>query len=95
MPEKDNYKTETNSTIRRWQKYREDDEQNYEAARQGIYTFFEKALSNEKIRENLSQELKEIRRAGPRHSWKNESGYNMIKDDYDPVVDGGDFSQEE
>jgi len=91
---KEDYSAEANSTIRRWQKYKDDAEQDYESARQGLYTFFEKAVSNDKIRMKLEAELKEVRRSGGRLGVNNESGYNLVKDDYDPLVDGGDFTSD-
>lgn len=91
---KQDYAAESSSTIRRWQKYKDDAEQNYESARQGLYTFFEKAVSNDKIRMKLEAELKEVRRSGSRLSVNNESGYNLVKDDYDPIVDGGEFNSD-
>jgi hypothetical protein len=90
----EDYSAKANSTIRRWQKYKDDAEQNFESARQGLYTFFEKAVSNDKIRQKLEAELKEVRRSGGKLGVKNESGYNLVKDDYDPLVDGGDFTSD-
>lgn len=91
---KEDFTAESSATIRRWQKYKDDAEQDYESARQGLYAFFEKAVSNDKIRQKLEAELKEVRRSGGKLGVKNESGYNLVKDDYDPLVDGGDFTSD-
>lgn len=91
---KDEFTAEANATIRRWQKIREKDEQDYESARQGLYTFFEKALTNEKVRQKIEGELREVRRTGGgKLGLSNEAGYNLVKDDYDPLVDGGDYTR--
>lgn len=91
MADKD-YSTEANATIRKWQRIREKDEQDYESARKGLYAFFEKAVSNDKVRQRLDYELRESRRRGGSLPVNNESGYNLVKDDYDPIVDGGEYN---
>ena len=88
MGEKDNFQSEANATHRRWQKYRDEDEKKHQAGVQGLHTFIEEALKNDKIRQKVSVELKEIRQSGNRPRYQTDAGYNIVKDDYDETVDG-------
>lgn len=90
--EKTDYTAESNMVMRRWQKYKDDAEQNFEAAQKGLHTFFEKALQNDNVRQKIKQDLEDVRRSNRKLNIDNESGYNLSKDDYDPIVDGGDYS---
>ena len=84
-----NYDRESSATIKKWQKIRENDEASHESAKAGLYKFFETALKNDAVRRQVEKELQETRHSGGRSKFRgDESGFNIVDDDYDETVDG-------
>jgi len=83
-----NYDRESSATIKKWQKIKEQDEASHESAKAGLYKFFETALKNETVRRQVEKELQEARHGSRSKFRGDESGYNIVQDDYDETCDG-------
>lgn len=81
------HSAQSSATIRKWEKYRRNDEESYERARKSIQAFFKEALSQDAVRMRIKQDLDERGKETSRFRG-DESGYNLVRDDYDPLVDG-------
>jgi len=89
MAKNNEFSAENDRVMRDWQRHKDKIETNYRAAEEGLRTLFKTALGNEKIRNSIQAELREVRHSGKSANYDSEAGYNIIKNDYDPLVDGG------
>ena len=93
-----NTKPEDAAVIREWEKDKEKRKLEHEAGAAGMNKFLEKFLQNDKVRLSVKEGLRQARDNNPitRYNISDEAGFNVFKDDNDPLIKGdGGFSDED